>query len=262
MSVSRTTVALGEIAFSPGAEEWVEFGPADARERVGFHDYAGLYAVPGLYERVFYDELGMCSAREIVALYAGALRELNRSPRAERALDLGAGNGLGGQELRRIGVGRVLGVDLEPQAREAAWRDRPGVYDEYLVGDLAAFAQPVLARLQPTAVLALSALGPGHAPPTVLDRALGLLPGGGLFGFAVTPTLLPESDDPAGQASGYPAYLRELFADRADELARHAYVHRRRADGSEDLGVAFIGKLRTIDNSSDVCEPAPGDVRR
>jgi len=102
---------------------------------------------------------------------------------------------------------------------------------------------PTLAAFEPTAVLALSALGPGHAPPAVLDRGLGLLPAGGLFGFAVTPGLLAGSEDPAGRATGYPEYLRELFANRADELARHAYVHRRRTDGSDDLGVAFAGRM-------------------
>jgi predicted TPR repeat methyltransferase len=244
MGVSRPTIDFGDIAFSPGAEEWVEFGPAHARERVAFHDYAALYAVPGLYERVFHDELGMSSARRVVDMYAAVLRRLNRPPASERVLDLGAGNGLGGAQLRRIGVGHLFGVDLEPWAREAADRDRPGVYDRYLVGDLTILPETTLAPLEPTAVLALSALGPGHAPPAVLDRALGLLPAGGLFGFAVTPTLLPASEDPVGRATGYPEYLLELFARRGDELARHAYVHRRRTDGSDDLAVAFVGRMR------------------
>jgi len=244
MSVLRPPGDLGDIRFSPGAEDWIEFGPVDDRQRVAFHDYAALYAVPGLYERVFYDELGMCSAQQVVGLYAGALRQLGRPPAGERVLDLGAGNGLGGEELRRMGVGHVVGIDLEPQAREAARRDRPGMYDDYLVADLAGRPEATLTAFQPTAVLALSALGPGHAPPAVLDRALGLLPAGGLFGFAVTPALLAESDDLAGRATGYPAYLCELFAQRADELAQHAYVHRRRTDGSDDLAVAFAGRIR------------------
>jgi SAM-dependent methyltransferase len=238
---------LGDIAFSPGAEDWIEFGPLDARERIAFHDYAALYAVPGLYERVFIDELRMCSAQRIVGMYADALQRLGRSPAHERALDLGAGNGIGGDALRRAGVGRVVGVDLEPQAREAAGRDRPGVYDDYVVGDLANLPAAQLTALvdfEPTAVLALSALGPGHAPPVVLDRALKLLTRGGLFGFAVTPTLLAESDHPGGRATGYPEFLLELFAQRADELARESYVHRRRIDGSDDLGVAFVGRVR------------------
>lgn len=238
---------LGEIVFSPGAEDWVEFGPV--RERVAFHDYAALYAVAGLYERIFCDELGMRSSQRLVGLYAEALKQLGRLPAGERVLDLGAGNGLGGEELRRIGVGRVVGVDLEPMARRAANRDRPGVYDDYLVGDLASMPETEFAALtamEPTAVLALSALGPGHAPPAVLDRALRFLPGGGLFAFAVMPALLPESDDPVGLRTGYPDFLVELFAHNADELARYDYVHRRQTDGSDHHAVAFVGRMRTV----------------
>jgi len=60
----------------------------------------------------------------------------------------------------------------------------------------------------------------------------------------VKPTLLPGSEDPAGQASGYPAFLDDLFTRRADELARHSYVHRRRTDGTDDPAVAFVGRMR------------------
>ena len=76
-----------------------------------------------------------------------------------------------------------------------------------------------------------------------LDRALSLLPAGSLFGFAVTPTLLPDSEDADGRASGFPVYLRELWT-RTDLLAETSYVHRRRPDGSDDLAVAFVGRTR------------------
>jgi len=238
---------LGDIVFSPGAEQWIEYGQAGARDRVGFHDYAGLYAVPGLYERVFHDELGMQTAERVVTWYGEALQQLGRPPAGERVLDLGAGNGLGGEELRKLGVPRVIGIDLEPAARTAAFRDRPGAYDDYVVADLTRLSAgdlAVLARLEPTAVLALSALGAGHAQPAVLDRALCLLRPGGLFAFAVTPPLVPASDDPVGQRTGYPDFLVELFTQRADELARHHYVHRKCTDGSDHLAVAFVGRMR------------------
>ena len=238
---------LGDVAFSPGAEDWIEFGPAHARERVGFHDYAALYAVPGLYERVFQDELGMCTAQQVVGLYAETLEQLCRQPADERTLDLGAGNGLGGEELRRVGVGRIVGVDIEPAARKAALRDRPGAYDHYIVGDLASLPEAELASIaamELTAVLALSALGPGHAPPTVLDTALRLLTDGGVFAFAVTPALLPGRENAAEQGTGYPELLSDLFDHRADMLARHEYVHRRQSDGSDHLAVAFVGRMR------------------
>lgn len=61
MPAPVTATQLDPIVFSPGGEEWIEFGPADGRRRVAFHDYAAIYAVPGLYEAVFPEALGMCS---------------------------------------------------------------------------------------------------------------------------------------------------------------------------------------------------------
>ncbi|MBA2576289.1 MAG: class I SAM-dependent methyltransferase, partial [Euzebyaceae bacterium] len=138
---------LGTIVFSPDREEWVEFGPPGARRRVAFHDYATLYAVPGLYGRVFYAELGMRSSTEVVGLFGRALEDLGLAPSDQRVLDLGAGNGLGGVELRTLGVGHLVGLDLEPRAREAARRDHPGVYDDFRVGDLSAWSAQKVAEL-------------------------------------------------------------------------------------------------------------------
>ena len=245
MAVSGAMNELGALRFSPGGEEWLEYGPGDDRRRIGFHDYAAIYAVPGLYEYVFYDTLGMRSTTEVVRLYGEALDQLELDPAAQRVVDFGAGNGLGGEALRDLGVGELVGIDLEPMARTAAGRDRPGVYDEYLVGDLGAWTEAEMDRLRsrrPTALLALSAVGLGHVPSQVLERALGLLGPGGVYAFAVAPPLLPESTDPAGQASGYPLLLQTML-EQTELLRREGYVHRHRADGSDDLGIAFVGRM-------------------
>lgn len=247
MTTSSAEAALGAITFSPGEEEWIEFGPADARRRVGFHDYAAIYAVPGLYEAAFYEGLGMCSAAEVVGLFASALADTGQGPANQRVLDLGAGNGMGADMLRELGVELLVGLDVEPTARDAAVRDRPGGYDDYLVGDLGAFGQAELAALRDrrlTALVALAAIGEGHVPPATLQTGLDLLGPGGVFAFAVTPALLPTSEDPAGRATGYPDWLAALFADRAEELARRTYVHRRQTDGTPHDAVALVGRLR------------------
>lgn len=217
----------------------------DARRRIPFYDYASIYTVPGLYERVFSSELRMRSYAHVVRLYAEALERFGRLPADERALDLGAGNGLGGEELRKIGLRSIVGVDIEPQARVAAARDRPGVYDGYLVGDLATVGDIEMAGLRAikfTAVVAFSVVGPGHAQPSVFDRAFSLLSTYGLFVLTVKPFLLPESRDLAGQRTGYPDFLGELLTHRAEELARDHYVHRLRPDGSDDFAVALVGR--------------------
>jgi SAM-dependent methyltransferase len=233
------------VAFSPGAEEWIEFGPELERRRVDFHDYSSIYSVPGLYERVFYEALGMRSTREVVRLFGEVLTAQRMDPGAQRVLDFGAGNGLGGEALRELGVGELVGVDLEPMARTAAHRDRPGVYDEYHVGDLGSWSDSELEALRlraPTALLVLSAIGHDHVPVPVLDRALGLLGPGGLYAFAVNPAMAPGSRDAGGLATGFPEYLGDLL-DRTELLAERRYVHRVRPDGSDDPAVAFVGRM-------------------
>lgn len=51
-------------------------------------------------------------------------------------LDLGAGYGCVAQELLALGIRRFVGVDIYDEAAEAAERDRPGLYADYVVGDL------------------------------------------------------------------------------------------------------------------------------
>ena len=99
-----------------------------------------------------------------------------------------------------------------------------------------------LGELRLTALLALSAIGIGHVPPNALAQGLALLGTGGLFAFAVTPNLLPGSEDAEGQASGYPQFLTDLL-ERTEELGRAEYVHRRYADGTDHLAVALVGRV-------------------
>ena len=235
---------IGEVVFSPEGEEWLEFGPPDARRRIGFHDYAAIYSVPGLYEHVFYETLGMRSSAEVVRLYGEVMTAEQLEAGDQRVIDFGAGNGLGGDALRQLGVGELYGVDLEPMARIAAQRDRPGVYNDYLVGDLGRWSDDEMRRLtrhRPNALMALSAIGVGHVPPPVLDRALSVVGRGSIYGFAVHPRLLPGTDDPVGRTSGFPEFI-DVLRRRTELLAEASYVHRVRPDGSEDLAVAFVGR--------------------
>src|SRR5699024_5184820 len=52
-----------------------------------------------------------------------------------RVLDLGAGNGMMGEVLKTYGVARLIGVDIIPAAKTACSRDRPHLYDDYVVTD-------------------------------------------------------------------------------------------------------------------------------
>lgn len=246
MPEPHTAADLGPIVFSPGGEEWIEFGPQDARRRIGFHDYAELYAVPGLYERVFYEELGMCSAAEVVDLLAEILEVEGVDPADLRVLDFGAGNGAGGEQLRAIGVGSVVGLDLEPAAAVAARRDRPGVYDDFLVMDVGTATPEELEALAGrgfNCLVAIAALGFGHVPAAVLERALALVPSGSLIAFPIADELLPDRADAEARATGYPDLLEGLLDGRlARSVAERPYRHRVTTTGEDHLALAVVAR--------------------
>ncbi len=232
---AQKSTDLRHVSFSPEGEEWIEYGARHDRRRVGFHDYAAIYSVPGLYERVFVEELGMRSTPVVVELYAAALRRLGRDPARERVLDLGAGSGFGGELLRREEhIGAVVGLDLEPAARDAAGRDHPGTYEDFLVADLSAAPEvlSLLAAQDFTALIAMSAIGAGHIPLDVLAETVQrVLRPGGLFAFAIAAELVPT-------------FFDEFFAlVQAERLDARSYVHRRRTDGSPDHATAIVAQL-------------------
>src|SRR5439155_9831413 len=89
-----------------------------------------------------------CQSPDVIAkLLKEELQQHGYEPDSLRVLDLGAGNGLVGERLRNIGVGTLVGVDIIAEAREAAMRDRPDVYDEYHVADMTALPTEVHERL-------------------------------------------------------------------------------------------------------------------
>ena len=82
-----------------------------------------------------------------------------------RVLDLGAGNGVSGVELAAAGVTPVAAVDLEPAARAATLRDRPGLYELVLTGDVTALPAAdveAIRALRPNGLTLVGALGNDH----------------------------------------------------------------------------------------------------
>ena len=83
----------------------------------------------------------------VVGLLAEQLDAAKVGPETLTALDVGAGNGLVGEQLKRLGVKSIVGVDIIPEAARAAERDRPEVYSDYVVCDLTALDDDERARV-------------------------------------------------------------------------------------------------------------------
>jgi SAM-dependent methyltransferase len=184
-------------------------------ERMRLHEYDRVYAIPGLYEEVVQRRLECESPRRLAdALIgcAGGAGEL-------RVFDLGAGNGVLGGELASRGVETLVGADNIPEAREAAMRDRPGLYSDYLVGDADELpeAADLVRERGLNALTCAAALGLGHITAETFARLWDAFPPGSWFAVSVHEALA----EPGG--SDFGDYLQDL--DRGEQ---GGIVHRER----------------------------------
>ena len=213
------------------------------RRRIRFHDYDEVYAIPGLYEHLFYERLKCQSPTVVGDLLVKAVREAGEEPAELTVLDLGAGNGMVGEALRDRGFEDIVGVDIVPQAREAIERDRPGIYSAYHVCDLLAPSEETRCHLEGEdfgAMTSVAALGFGDVPPAVFAAAFDLVRDGGWVGFNIKQDFLSDTDP-----SGFSAYLRGLLADgRLEERGRHRYQHRLDVRGQPLHYIAMAGIKR------------------
>lgn len=214
---------------------------AGETQRFRFHDYGQIYQRPGLYEQLFYDRLKCASPRKVGKILEKVLRR-NRFEMSElRVLDIGAGNGMFGEELHRTGVARVVGIDIAKDAKVACERDRPGIYDAYYVADLQNLDPQLLSLLkswQPDCMSCVAALGFGDVPARAFANAFNLIQTGGWVAFNIKETFLLESD-----TSGFASLIKALMMSDALELHHlERYRHRISIDGRPLFYYALVGR--------------------
>ncbi|MAT70772.1 MAG: methyltransferase [Planctomycetaceae bacterium] len=202
----------------------------DRKLKLRFHDYDKIYERPGLYEQVFYERLKCSSPQKVGELLRRAVAASDKSLSALRVLDLGAGNGLMGEELKKDGVARMVGADIIREAKIAADRDRPGVYDEYYVADFTDLSDDLeqeIADWNFDCLTSVAALGFGDIPPAAFFQALQFVQVGGWVAFNIKATFLDKSD-----RSGFSRFVRELiFTEYLDICHMERYRHRLSMEG-------------------------------
>lgn len=161
-------------------------------QTISMHDYEKMYRVPKLYDAMIYGMLKCRTPYELAGVFKATLLENAVDPKTLRMLEIGAGSGAFAEALRReMPVGRITGLDIIESARTAANRDRPNVYDDYIVADLCKPSEEVLEainRLAPNCVGVASATGWGnHIPVRGFEQALSFLSASGWFIFHVKP---------------------------------------------------------------------------
>lgn len=224
-------------------EEWCEVHVDGEVRRIRFHDYAEVYSIPGLYEQIFYEKLECDSPRTVCSLLDRALRDGDVAPGDLSVLDVGAGNGMVGEELAQLGAGTIVGVDIIEEAAAAAERDRPGVYDDYKVIDLTdppADDHRDLREHGFNCLTTVAALGFGDIPPEAFATAYDLVEDGGWIAFNIKEDFVDEANP-----SGFSRMIRGGLADGALELAAdHTYQHRLAVAGDPIHYVAMVARKR------------------
>ncbi len=155
-------------------------------------------------------------------------------------VDLGAGSGVVGEELRARGGGTLLALDSIAAAREAALRDRPGLYVEYLVGDTDDLprAAELIRSHELNGLVAAGALGVGHVSADSFHRLWSAFPAGAWFAVCVHEDLMqPGASDFANDLAAF-----ERHGDRGEVVLRERFRHRLTMAGDPIHYVAIVAR--------------------
>jgi hypothetical protein len=132
-----------------------------------------------------------------------------------------------------------VGLDLLPEARDAALRDRPGLYDDYLALDLSDMTTRERATLEGhdfDAMTCVAALGFGDMPPAAFAEAFNLVASPGWLAFNLRERFLDDGDP-----AGFGAFIRRMLDEGViEERARKSYAHRRSVTGEPLTYLALV----------------------
>lgn len=213
------------------------------KRKIRFHDYHEIYRIPGLYEYLFCDKLGCVSPEVVTSLLGDAVAESSRSLSELDILEIGAGNGIVGELLKKQGIHTIVGIDIVPEAAEATRRDRPSVYDDYYVADLENLPPDTMKNLEAkgfNCLITVGALGFGDIPPKAFANAYTFIAQDGWIAFNIKEDFLEESD-----ATGFSRLIREM-AERGllEVQLKHQYRHRFSVDDKPLYYVAVIARKK------------------
>ncbi|ETS80729.1 hypothetical protein PFICI_08258 [Pestalotiopsis fici W106-1] len=223
-------------------DEWCELLTKDHVQHIRFHDYAFIFNNRGLYEQLFVDRLKCSSHRVVTDLLGKETHRLQGAPL--HAMDLGAGNGLVGAQLHQLGASRLIGCDILPEAKQAALRDQPGIYDDYLICDLTNLSDEhstLLHKADINVLTIVGALGFGDIPKEAFLAAIGFVKNGGLIAFNLKDQFYGSEDQ-----SGFSETIKESVVNgRLAILSEQKYCHRLSVTGQELYYYAFVAVKRS-----------------
>jgi SAM-dependent methyltransferase len=225
-------------------EAWFHLMKENGPHKIRLHDYDEIYRYPGLYEQLFYDRLKCQSPQKVAEILRDAVTQSHQNFSELRVLDLGAGNGMMGEAMKRYGVARLVGADIIPEAREAVERDRPGTYDAYYVDDftkLGAARRDEISGWSLDCLVTVAALGFGDIPPRAFIEAFNLIQPQGWVALNIKDIFMFKSD-----TSGFSTMMRELLFSEFLEIHHlERYRHRLSVEGKPLHYFAIAGRKKS-----------------
>jgi SAM-dependent methyltransferase len=213
------------------------------KKKILLHDYKRIYGIPGLYEQVVYERLKCQSPSTVSDVLRSAVSQSDQRLSELRVLDLGAGNGIVGEELKKHGVSRLVGVDIIPEAQVAIERDRPSAYDAFYVMDFCDLTDDERAELNSWSLdclISVAALGFGDVPAKAFLEAFNMIGADGWIAFNIKETFLDRRID-----WGFSQLIRELiFSEYFDLYQLQRYRHRLSIEGEPLYYFALGGKKK------------------
>ncbi len=221
-------------------QEWVRIIRGKSHRKIRFHDYGPIYDIPGLYEKLFYEHLKCASPVVLTQMLAAQLNQHGARMADLRALDFGAGNGIVGEQLQKLGCSHVVGLDILPEAMRAAERDRPGVYAAYHVADLSTGAPGSMASSRFNCLITVAALGFNDIPTRSFLHAFNLVEDLGWVVFNIKERFLSPGDN-----TGYREAIESLVGTGALTVVQtQRYCHRLSLTGKQLYYLGVVGRKK------------------
>ena len=229
--------------------EWCKVVINGKSKKIRFHDYDEVYEIQGLYEELFYNNLECRSPSYVVDLLQSVIMEAGEDITDQRVLDVGAGNGMVGDELSSRGVKKMIGIDLIPEAKDATLRDRPGVYDEYFIADLTDFPDEYEMKIKDArlnCMTVVAALGFGDIPVPAFLKSLELVETPAWMAFNINENFIKDDE-----TTGFNRLIKALARD--EYILIHSYRryrHRLSVTGKPLYYVVIVArKIKDIPDS-------------
>ena len=224
-------------------EEYFWFNQNGTKRKLRLHDYVEVYQIPYLYEHLM-EKLDSQSHRVLTSLLVEQFTQAGGTVEDMVVLDIGAGSGLIGQTLAGLGVKSMVGIDIIPEAAEAACQQYPGVYENYYVEDLSKLTEitkQALNRRGFNSLICCSALSNGHVPADALSVVFNQIAPNGLIAFNVAEYFWKDNSK-----AGFRHQHSWVENQSVFEIMRmHSYRHRFYTDGRPLEYLAIVGRKRS-----------------